>query len=104
MKSIVIPNADVVWHVAQEAPKDDNEWIAVQNSALTVAEAGNLLMIGGRSKDQGNWVKAAQALVDAATVALRAAQAKNVDALNEAGDRLVTVCGNCHRQYKQSPR
>ena len=104
MKGIVIPSSDVVWHVAMEPPKDDQEWSVVQNNALTLAEAGNLLMIGSRAKDQGNWIKAAQGLVDAATVVLRAAQAKNVDAVNEAGDRLVRVCRNCHTQYKQSPR
>ena len=104
MKGIVIPSSDVVWHVAMEPPKDDQEWTVVQNNALTLAEAGNLLMVGSRAKDQGNWIKAAQALVDAATVVLQAAQAKNVDALNDAGDGLVRVCRNCHTQYKQSPR
>ena len=104
MKGIVIPSSDVVWHVAMEPPKDDQEWTVVQNNALTLAEAGNLLMIGSRAKDQGNSIQAAQALVDAATVVLRAAQAQNVDALNDAGDRLVRVCRNCHTQYKQSPR
>ena len=93
----------MVWHVATEPPKDDPEWTVVPNNALTLAEAGNLLMIGSRAKDQGNWIEAAQALVDAATVVLQAAQAKNVDAVNDAGDRLVRVCRNCHTQYKQSP-
>ena len=103
MKAIIIPNAEVVWNVAMEAPQDDPEWTAVQNSALTLAESGNLLMIGSRAKDQGDWVKAAQALVDEATVALRAAEAKNEDALLEAGDRLLRTCSGCHRQYKKSP-
>ena len=103
MKGIIIPNANVLWNVAMEAPQDDPEWTAIQNSALTLAESGNLLMIGSRAKDQGDWVKAAQALVDEATVALRAAEAKNEDALLEAGDRLLRTCSGCHRQYKKSP-
>ena len=69
-------------------------------SALTLAEAGNLLMIGSRAKDQGDWMKAARGLIDSATVVFRAAEARNADALNEAGDRLVTACRNCHSQYK----
>ena len=103
MKAIIIPNAEVVWNVAMEAPQDDQEWTTIQNSALTLAESGNLLMIGSRAKDQGDWVKAAQALVNEATVALRAAEAKNVDVLLEAGDRMLRTCSGCHRQYKQSP-
>lgn len=103
MKAIIIPSSDVVWQVAMEPPKDGQEWTAVQNSALTLAEAGNLLMIGNRAKDQGNWMKAAQALADSATVVFRAAEARDVDALNEAGNQLVRVCRNCHQQYKQSP-
>jgi mono/diheme cytochrome c family protein len=104
MQKIVAPNADVVWHVAMTPPKDDKEWTAVQNSALTLAEAGNLLMIGSRSKDQGKWIKAAQALIDSATVVFHAAEAKKTDELNEAGDRLVRVCAGCHRQYKPPAR
>lgn len=104
MKAIIIPASDAVWNVAAEEPKDDQEWAAVQHSALTLAEAGNLLMIGSRAKDQGNWIKAAQAMINDATVIFRAAEARNVAALNEAGDKLVGTCANCHRQYKQSPQ
>jgi hypothetical protein len=104
MKSIVIPNADVVWRVAQDVPKDDEEWSAVQNSALTLAEAGNMLMIGSRAKDQGNWVKGAQALVDTGTAAFRAAQARDAGAVSEAGDKMYSVCAGCHRQYKRVSR
>ncbi len=103
MKAIIIPSSDAAFQVAMETPEDDEAWTAVQNSALTLAESGNLLMIGNRAKDQGDWVKAAQALVDEATVALRAAEAKNEDALLEAGDRLLRTCSGCHRQYKKSP-
>ena len=91
MEAIVIPASDVVWHVAMEPPKDEKEWKVVQHNALTLAEAGNLLMIGSRAKDQGDWMKAARGLIDSATVVFRAAEARNVDALNEAGDRLVTA-------------
>ncbi len=103
MKAIVIPTSDAIFQVAMKAPETDEEWTAMQYNALTLAESGNLLMIGSRAKDQGDWVTAAQALVDEATVALRAAEAKNVDVLLEAGDRMLRTCSGCHRQYKQSP-
>src|ERR1700722_5935424 len=65
MVGIVAPASDVVFKVATAGPKDDKEWAAVQNSALTLAEAGNLLMIPGRAKDKGEWMKNAKALLDA---------------------------------------
>ena len=99
MKAIIIPSSDAVFQIAMEAPQDDQAWAAVQNSALTLAESGNLLMIGNRAKDTDAWIKAAQALVDAGTVAFRAAEAKNVDALIEAGDQVYATCEGCHQQY-----
>lgn len=102
MKAIIIPSADIVWKVNMEEPQDDEQWTNVRNAAIALAESGNLLMIGSRAKDQGNWVKYAQSLTDWSTIILRAAEAKNVQALNEAGDELLTACANCHRQYKQS--
>ena len=40
-----------------EKPKDEKEWAAVRRSALTLAETGNLLMLPGRARDKGDWVK-----------------------------------------------
>ncbi len=99
MKAIIIPSSDAVFQVAIEAPQDDERWAAVQNSALMLAESGNLLMIGDRAKDTGAWIKAAQALIEAGTVAFKAAEAKNEDALIEAGDQVYATCEGCHQQY-----
>ena len=99
MKAIVIPTSDALFQVAMKAPENDEEWTAMQNNALTLAESGNLLMIGSRAKDQGDWIKAAQALVNAGTVAFKAAEAKNEDALIEAGDQVYATCEGCHSRY-----
>ncbi len=99
MKAIVIPTSDAIFQVAMKAPETDEEWTAMQNNALTLAESGNLLMIGSRAKDQGDWIKAAQALVNAGTVAFKAAEAKNEDALIEAGDQVYATCEGCHSRY-----
>src|SRR5262245_48455972 len=63
MHATVIRMSNVVFRVEVEAQKDDKEWEAVQNAALALAEAGNLLMIPGRAKDSGEWMKKAEALV-----------------------------------------
>ena len=46
-----------------------------------------------------NWAKYSKAMSDAAGAAGRAASAKNVDAVLDAGDVLYGTCEDCHRQY-----
>ncbi len=99
MEAVVIPSSNFVWNVPAEAPTNDEEWAAVRNNALALAESGNLLMIGNRAKDQDAWMRAARALVDAGTAAFHAAEAKDVDAVTIAGDDIYTACEGCHMQY-----
>ena len=99
MQAIVIPAADIVWAVGAAAPKNDEEWTRVRNNALLLAEAGNLLMIGDRAKDQDAWMKASQVLVDSGTAAFRAAEAKNVEGVMMAGDEIYNSCEGCHMKY-----
>ena len=99
MQAIIIPSSDAVWAVGAEAPKNDEEWTKVRNNALALAESGNLLMIGDRAKDQGEWMKASQLLVDAGTAAFKAAEAKNAEGVMMAGDALYNACEGCHMKY-----
>ena len=55
-------------------------------------------------KDKRAWMKASQALVDAGAVALKAAEAKNVDALVDAGNQIADVCETCHERYLDKGR
>ena len=104
MKAIVIPSSDAVFQVAAKEPKNDEQWAAVQNSALALAEAGNLLMIGSRAKDQGEWMKQSQALLDLGSAAFKAAEAKDVDAVSKAGDEIYEVCEGCHSKYMEKAK
>ena len=99
MEAVIIPSANAIWNVPAAAPKSDEEWAAVRNSAMALAEAGNLLMIGDRAKDQDAWMKASQALIDAGTTAFRAAEAKDLDAITASGDAIYNSCEGCHMQY-----
>ena len=103
MDAIIIPSSSAIWNVPAAAPKNDEEWATVRNSAIALAEGGNLLMIGDRAKDHDEWLKMSQALVDAGTAAFRAAEAKNVDAITAAGDQIYTACENCHLKYSPQP-
>jgi hypothetical protein len=74
-------------------PKTDEDWKMLEANALMLAEAGNLLMIGSRARDQTGWMIRSQALVDAALLASKAAGARNIDRVFEAGGQdLSRVC------------
>jgi cytochrome c556 len=109
MQGIVDPASDVVWEsvatiyrkdgVEERRPQTKEAWDNVRNHAMMLAEAGNLLMMPPRAKDGGEWMQRAQELVDTATVALRAAEAKNVDQLLQVGGVIDEACENCHKKY-----
>jgi hypothetical protein len=109
MESTVHPSAEVLFDsvgtiisvngVEEIAPKNDEEWAEVQHSALTLAEAGNLLMMPGRAKPDADWMRLAQGLVDVGVAAHKAAQAKNAEALFEAGGQIYEICQRCHSRY-----
>jgi hypothetical protein len=91
---------DILLFVYRGGPKDEKEWAAVRRSAVTLAESGNLLMMRGRARDQGDWMKNAKMLVDAGTAAYKAAQAKDGKALAALTEPLDASCTTCHKQYR----
>jgi cytochrome c5 len=103
MLGIVKPTSDIIFKVAGEAPKDEKEWAEVQNSALTLAETGNLLLLPGRAKDNGEWRKNAKALIAAGSLAFKAANAKDANALSDIGDKIDETCEGCHAIYVPKP-
>lgn len=114
MQAVLDPNADEIWDSAGEVltadgvedlrPKNDEQWTAVRNHAVTLTEAGNLLMMAPRATDGGQWMTLARALVDAGEACWRAADAKDADRLLNAGDALYTTCVNCHEKYMPANR
>ena len=100
MISIIYPASNAIFYIHRGAPKDDKEWAAMQANALMMAEAGNLLMMGNRAKDQDNWIKDAKLLVEVGAAAFKAAQAKDADALDALSDQLNTACVTCHQDYR----
>ena len=100
MTVFTVPHSDVIFNVSAEPPKDDEQWQNVQNSALILAESGNLLLLPGRAPAENEeWTKQSQALIDAAIMASTAAREKNADNLAEASDKLYESCTGCHEKY-----
>src|SRR5258706_15296732 len=76
MVNIIYPASDAIFYVDRKPPSTDAEWAALGTQALLVAESGNLLMMPGRARDQGAWMKDAKMMIDAGAAAFKAARAK----------------------------
>lgn len=83
-------------------------WQEVENSALALSEAANLVMIPGRMCENGKPVpiqetrfqKAAQELADAGHAAYEAAKTKNQDKMVEVSETVSKACASCHEPYR----
>ena len=109
----------------ERMPKTDEEWAAVRRGALRVVEGTNLLMMPGRhvarpheksetpgvelepeeieaniNKDRAQWNKLAKGLYETSMEALKAIEAKDVNALIDIGGRMDMSCENCHMAYR----
>lgn len=112
MRGIVDPAATMVFGavsttvttagVEEKAPHTAEEWGAVANSAAALAEAGNLLRMGNRAVDRGDWLTMSQRLTDAGTVALKAAEARDAKGVFASGEAIYESCSNCHSKYERT--
>ena len=112
----------------ERRPRTDDEWKAVRRAAITLVEATNLLIMDGRAvakpgeksenpgielspeairrvmdDDPDTLIKLAGALHDAGMKAMAAIDAKNADALSDAGEVIDNACETCHLKYWYPP-
>ena len=109
MQFVVEPAADLYWDgvgtivdqtgVTEFKPETEGEWDALVNSAYVLAESGNLMMIGARPKDGGEWMQMSRALVDVGEKAIRAAASHNPQAVFDVGAEMYETCTACHAKY-----
>lgn len=100
MIDIIYPTSDALFYVDRDPPKNQHDWNVLRSQALMLAESGNLLMMDGRARDQGNWIKDSKVLIDLGSTAFKAAQAKDLDGIRALNDPLNDACVNCHLQYR----
>ena len=109
MGHVIDPAAWVVWHASGEitsangdkslTPTTEEGWTAAESGAAQVAEAGNLLMLPGRAKDNGDWQTFARAMTEHGLAAKAAAEAHDPKKLFETGAALYQTCTGCHAKY-----
>jgi Cytochrome C' len=86
-------------------------WVNVENAAIALGEAANLLTIPGRlcsnnkpaPVNRADWPKFVQGLRDASQVAYKAAQSKNQDNIVDAAGTVTEACSACHDVYREKP-
>ncbi len=125
MRGLFFPHSNVVfltqrqdpgaikWAAEPSASTDPltgvfGSWQAVENSALVIAEAADLLMTPGRKCSNGrdvpltkpDWVRMVNQLREAGLVAYKAAQTKDREKMIMASDVLNTSCAECHNKYR----
>ena len=125
MRSLFFPHSNVVFFTQRYDPaevKRSSEpsgstdpltgvfggWEAVENSALTLTDAADLLMTAGRKCSNGrdvplakpDWAQLANGLREAGMVAYKAALTKDRDNMIKASDVLAASCSNCHNKYR----
>ena len=108
----------------EKAPKTEEDWKAVRSSAVTIMEASDLILIPGRrvaapgekeqdpnvnlspekiqaliDADRPSWIKMAHNLHDSVLPALKAIDAKDAQALSDAGGVIDKACEDCHLKY-----
>jgi hypothetical protein len=125
MRGIIFPASNVIFAAQRANPanvkpaKDPSsatdalngsygKWEAVENSALAIAEAANLLILPGRKCSNGlavplknpDWSQLVQGLREAAITAYKAAQSENQDRMVDAAATLNAACAACHDRYR----
>jgi len=104
MGKFLYPVADEVFYIGRGAPKTEKDWNAYEARMLMLAEAGNLLMMPGRAKDNDRWMRDARLLVDAGNAAYKAAKARDADALAGLNDQMYQACVVCHQDFRPNYR
>ena len=134
MNSIIDPNIDYVWNsvssvstakgTEERKPETEDDWRLLRQHALSVIEAGNLLLIENRPVSVANattssggaelsaeaiqtliathrleYVDRVHDLQGAAQGLLVAIDAKDVEGLVDAGGKVEQACEQCHSQF-----
>jgi hypothetical protein len=105
MNAIITPTTTTIWGAYEL--ETDAEWLEIENAALSVIAAGNLLVGGGagageqEAAREADWQSFNNQMIAAARAVMVAVANKDEEALFNAGnDALYPPCESCHQQYQ----
>ena len=111
MSGITMPAATAVYSavgtvvnaegVKETAPQNDEEWAALASQAAALVESGNLLLMGNRVVDTGDWVTMTRAMIEKGQLAIKAAEAHDKEGILDAGSAINDTCDTCHEKYQR---
>jgi hypothetical protein len=129
MRAIMFPNSNIIFDVQTNDPGVEKKlnpvgggalstfanmyagWDVVQQAAIALAEAPDLILKPGRlcsngrpvPLDREDFPRWAQGLRDVARRVLTAAREKNQEKVTDLTNDLIEACLNCHVQYRNDP-
>ena len=104
MEKTITTASNAIW-AAYEPPASDEDWLKLEDAAITMLAASQVLALGGTGPMDNDWARDPAfkafntALINASASALTAARARDHDALLAAGDALYPPCEECHLQF-----
>lgn len=129
MRAIYFPNANLIFDVQANDPgapskkRNENEggasqtfaaiytgWQVVENAAIALGEASDLLTYPGRLCQNGkpvpvgraDWAQYVQNMKKAADEALAVARTKNLEKMQDATNTIADACSTCHEPYRDA--
>jgi hypothetical protein len=104
METTITEASNTLWN-AYDPPTSAEQWAALEQAALALIAAAEVVAVGGTGPMDNEWVKQPawkpfnDTMLQASESALTAIRAKNHAALLEAGDVLYGPCEGCHAQF-----
>jgi cytochrome c556 len=105
MNGVITPSTNIIWGAYQL--ETEAQWKEIENAALAVIAAANLLQMGGSGGEemviaqQAQWQRFTSQMIAASEKVLVAVAAKNEEALSATGnDDLYPPCESCHQRYQ----
>jgi hypothetical protein len=80
-------------------PTTEEAWETAESGAAQMAEAGNLLLLPGRKRDDGDWATYARTLSRQGLEAKAAVEARDTRKMFETGAAIYQTCTGCHAKY-----
>jgi hypothetical protein len=111
MGHVIDPAAQTFWRYSGEVdtaqgttsrvpkPDDEEAWENAMTGAVGLIEGANVLMLPGRARDNGDWIKFAKQLQAQGFLARASVEAKDGQKMFDVGGTAYEVCLACHEKY-----